>query len=67
MMGDRAALTAMKGNEELANRTYDHALEEVWPVTVRQTIERNRNDERRHLGYIEATLREIEVETADSR
>jgi len=56
-MGDKAALKAMKGNEELTNRTYEKALEEVWPPQVLDVIQRNRQDERMHLAFIEQTLR----------
>jgi uncharacterized protein (TIGR02284 family) len=57
-MGDHAALMAMRGNEELTNRSYSKALEEVWPEDARAVIERNRADEQRHLKFIEDALRE---------
>jgi uncharacterized protein (TIGR02284 family) len=56
MMGDKAALAAMKGNEQLINRGYDKALEENWPPSVRTVIERNRADERKQLAFIEELL-----------
>jgi uncharacterized protein (TIGR02284 family) len=56
MMGDKAALTAMKANEQLTNRNYDKALEESWPPAVRTVIERNRADERVQLAFIEEML-----------
>jgi uncharacterized protein (TIGR02284 family) len=56
MMGDKAALTAMKGNEQLTNRGYDKALEENWPPAVRTVIERNRADERVQLAFIDELL-----------
>jgi uncharacterized protein (TIGR02284 family) len=57
-MGDQGALTAMRGNEELTNRTYQKALGDPWPENVRRVIERNRADEQRHLAFIQAALRE---------
>ncbi len=61
MMGDRAALSAMKTNEELTNRTYDRALEELWPASVQDVLVRNRDDERRHLSFIEQSIAEGQV------
>lgn len=58
MMGDQAALQAMRGNEVLTNRTYKAALEAPWPDDVRGLIERNFNDEQRHLAAIEKDLRD---------
>ncbi len=66
MMGDRAALMAMRGNEQLTNRTYDKALvDSVWPQSVRELIERNRDDERRHLAFVEQALEANERVTAE--
>jgi uncharacterized protein (TIGR02284 family) len=56
-MGDGPALRAMKGNEELTNRTYARSLEEDWPDDVRVLIERNYSDEQRHLAAIEDFIR----------
>ncbi len=56
MMGDRAALNAMKGNEKLTTSTYRKALQETWPEDVRDLIRRNYGDEERHLAFIESTL-----------
>lgn len=56
MMGDKAALKAMQGNEQLTNRTYEKALGEVWPPQAQSIIERNREDERQHLAFIEQCL-----------
>lgn len=66
MMGDKSALTAMKSNEELTNRTYERALEEVWPESIRTIIERNREDERVHLAFVEQTLAAERVTPAPS-
>lgn len=57
MMGNEAALQAMRGNEELTSRTYRAALEEEWSDETRALIERNYSDEQRHLAFIEAALR----------
>jgi rubrerythrin len=57
MMGTEAALVAMLGNEELTNRTYDLALRFDWSPEVRQLIEKNRQDEERHLAWIKDAVR----------
>jgi uncharacterized protein (TIGR02284 family) len=54
--GTKGALKAMKTNELLTNRKYDKALEEALPPRVRDLVLRNRDDERRHLQYIESCL-----------
>lgn len=50
--GNRTALLAMRGNEELTNRTYAAALRQPLPEGVRALIARNYADERRHLAWI---------------
>lgn len=50
--GDHSALVAMRGNEELTNRSYESALRGELPDDVRPIVERNREDERRHLEWI---------------
>jgi len=57
MMGDEAALRAMKGNEHLTTSTYEKALREDWPEDVMLLIRRNFSDEQRHLAFIEECLR----------
>ena len=57
MMGNEAALQAMRGNEALTNRTYRMALEEDWSDEARAIIQRNFEDEQRHLAFIETALR----------
>lgn len=54
--GTKGALKAMKTNEVLTNRKYEKALEEALPPRVRDLVMRNRDDERRHLQYIESCL-----------
>jgi rubrerythrin len=56
MMGDQAALTAMRGNEELTNRSYQKALQAGLLPDVRQLVERNFADEQRHLAWIKQAL-----------
>jgi uncharacterized protein (TIGR02284 family) len=57
MMGNEAALQAMRGNETLTHRTYRMALDEDWSDEARALIERNFSDEQRHLAFIEDALR----------
>ncbi|HEX8820154.1 MAG TPA: ferritin-like domain-containing protein [Archangium sp.] len=57
MMGNEAALQAMRGNEVLTNHTYRMALDESWSDEARAIIERNFSDEQRHLAFIEDALR----------
>jgi uncharacterized protein (TIGR02284 family) len=61
MMGDKAALTAMKGNEQLTNRGYDKALEENnWPpsITHRDRAQPRRRAQAAHLHRGPARCRE---------
>jgi uncharacterized protein (TIGR02284 family) len=62
-MGTKGALKAMKTNEVLTNRRYDAALQEDLPPRVRDIVMRNRDDERRHLQYIESCLTGKTVDT----
>lgn len=55
-IGTDGALKAMRSNEQLTNRSYDKALGENLPDKVREVVARNREDERRHLAYIEDVL-----------
>jgi uncharacterized protein (TIGR02284 family) len=54
--GTKGALKAMKTNELLTNRSYDKALAEDLAPRVRDLVMRNRDDERRHLQFIESVL-----------
>lgn len=59
--GTKGALKAMKSNEKLTNSTYEKALkEEGIPVKIRDLLERNLQDERRHLSYIENALTQVD-------
>lgn len=63
--GIEGAMKAMRGNEKLTNKTYDEALEDPdLPVNIRSLIIKNRDDERRHLSYVEQVLAEEPWETA---
>jgi uncharacterized protein (TIGR02284 family) len=54
--GTEGALKAMKTNEQLTNRQYDDALSLDLPQEIREVLERNRDDERRHLAFIDASI-----------
>lgn len=56
--GTEGALKAMQGNEKLTNKTYQDALDSDLPADMRAIVKRNREDERRHLEYIEKALRD---------
>lgn len=55
--GDRSALFAMRGNEKITNKSYEKALENELPDDVRALLQRNLDDERRHLAWIEETIK----------
>lgn len=52
MMGNEQAIKAMKGNEELTNKKYAEALKLDLPSDVRAVVQANRDDERKHLNYV---------------
>ncbi|HNR12112.1 MAG TPA: DUF2383 domain-containing protein [Thermodesulfobacteriota bacterium] len=56
--GTEGALKAMETNEKLTNSKYENALS--WDLTVdaKAQVRENYNDERRHLTYIQQTLKE---------
>ncbi len=54
--GTSGALKAMKMNEELTNAKYNKALGWPLPGDIRAIVELNREDERRHLEYIEEAI-----------
>jgi uncharacterized protein (TIGR02284 family) len=58
MMGNESAIKVMRSNEELTNKNYSEALELNLPLNVRSVVQRNREDERRHLDYINGCIRE---------
>jgi uncharacterized protein (TIGR02284 family) len=57
--GDRSALLAMLGNEELTNRSYEAALEHDLPDDVQALFRRNLSDERRHLAWIKEAIQTL--------
>jgi len=54
--GTEGALKAMETNEKLTNSTYEKAVTWNIPVEVRQIVQRNLEDERRHLSYIRQAI-----------
>lgn len=54
--GDKSALFAMRVNEELTNRTYRDALDDVLPEDIRVVVERNYEDEVRHISWIKEAI-----------
>jgi uncharacterized protein (TIGR02284 family) len=64
MTGTEGALKAMQGNEETTNKHYREALDVAFPADVRALIERNYDDERRHLTYVDDALNDRVWESA---
>jgi hypothetical protein len=56
--GTAGALRAMRGNEILTNLYYDRALAWDLPPEIRRMLLRNRDDEIRHLAFVEQAIRE---------
>lgn len=57
LAGDKAILQAMRTNEEDTNTAYERATKfKDAPPEVHATLERGREDERRHLDWIVETL-----------
>ena len=65
MTGTAGALKAMRGNEILTNKTYEEALAWDMPENIRELIERNFDDEVRHLSFIKKAVREKIWERAE--
>ncbi len=57
LTGTEGALKAMRMNEVLTNTTYKKALSWDLPEEIKAVIEKNYDDEKRHIQYIESTLR----------
>lgn len=55
-IGTEQSLRAMRANERLTNREYDKAMRMVLPPWIATLIERHREDERRHLAYLEDAI-----------
>jgi len=58
--GTIAALRAMRGTEQVANQSYERMLDPSLPATAHELVERNLEDERRHLATIESHLARLE-------
>lgn len=64
--GTEGALHAMETNEKLTNATYEKALSWDLPQGVRSIVERNREDERRHLEFIRRAIENRAWETPEA-
>jgi rubrerythrin len=62
MVGPRAVLLALIGNEEFTNSAYDAALELIADPSLRQVLERNFEDEQRHITWLAMHSRPSEYE-----
>lgn len=58
MAGVDAALLAMLANEELTNHAYAAAFELPFTAEQRAVLEKNYDDEKRHLAWVKRALRE---------
>lgn len=56
VVGTKGALLAMKTNEHLTNKAYAGAMSATLPPEAAQVVQRNYDDEKRHLAYIERAL-----------
>lgn len=65
-LGTRALLLAMIANEQLTNATYDTALEFVSEPEARKTVERNFDDEQRHIRTL-TDLRDRDWDVEEAR
>ncbi len=62
LMGDRAVLHAMKSNEDATNLAYERAAARTdLPENVRELLEKNLLDERRHRAWFTARLEKQEA------
>lgn len=55
--GTEGVLDAIKRNEELTNREYREAAQLDFPLDVKGLIEKNYDDEKKHMAYIEMAIR----------
>lgn len=59
--GTIGALKAMETNEKITNKIYKDTLDKnYFPTDVRVIIEKNYNDEKRHLRYIRTLLKTLD-------
>lgn len=56
LTGTEGALKAMQGNEELTNKKYAEALSWKVPQSIKNILQKNYEDEKRHLTYITKVL-----------
>lgn len=54
--GTEGALKAMKSNEKVTNRQYEEAIREIVEPDAKSLLQKNYEDEKRHLAYIERVL-----------
>ena len=59
LTGTVGALKAMQTNERMTNENYQKALQHDLPSEVASLVEKNLNDEKRHLEYVNLTLEKI--------
>jgi uncharacterized protein (TIGR02284 family) len=64
IMGNEQALKAMKSNEELTNKKYNEALNTPFPADALAIVRRNRDDEARHLAFINGVIEQRIWESA---
>ena len=55
-MGIEGALKAMRTNEKLTNKAYADAAKMDFPPSVLSIVQRNCDDEKRHLAYVEQAI-----------
>ncbi len=60
LMGQRAILNAMKSNEDDTNAAYERALQREFSPRIKDVLERNLSDERRHRAWIVQRLGALE-------
>ncbi len=68
LIGDVAILWAMRSNEDDTNKAYEKAVEQQGlPSQLRNLLEQNLNDERRHRAWIEHRLQAKEASQTSAR
>lgn len=58
LVGPEATLKAMKSNEEVLNKQYANRANMDFPADVLSVIQKNYQDEQRHLAWVEQSLRD---------
>ncbi len=54
--GDDAILKAMRINEEVTNKKYEHEAAKNYPPDIKSTLDTNLADERRHRAWLETAI-----------